>query len=359
MMPLEALQRERDRVLDGLGGDPLAGAMRVALYGAGFLGTWAVRWLRQNGVEPVACFDGNAQRQGSDLLGVPILAPEALAELAPDLVFITARHAVAAVADIVRAHGVAGCALDAFFAARNLNDFLDVHDRLLADDRSRDTLRGVLAAMLTGTCSPLHDVCEKDQYFCLPRFAGGDVETYVNAGAYVGDSLERFIWANAGAFARIHAFEPAERQFAALERRVARLTAEWALDADAIMLNRVALSDAAARLSGATASGQLQSVSLAAAEDGAIPALTLDAYLDGADATFIKADVEGMEMALLRGAAGTIARCRPKLAISVYHYPSDIPEISAFISGIVPDYRFALRHHAPRLLETVLYCWTD
>jgi len=92
---------------------------------------------------------------------------------------------------------------------------------------------------------------------------------------------------------------------------------------------------------------------------GAVSVISLDRYLDGAPATFIKADVEGMEMALLKGASETIVRCRPKLAICVYHYPSDIPQISSYLKSLVPDYRFALRHHSPQLMETVLYAWAE
>ena len=29
------------------------------------------------------------------------------------------------------------------------------------------------------------------------------------------------------------------------------------------------------------------------------------------------------------------------------------------LAELVPDYQFALRHHSPQLMETVLYCWTE
>ncbi len=79
--------------------------------------------------------------------------------------------------------------------------------------------------MLSGEARPCQLVVERDQYFCLPAFAGAAREVYVDAGAYVGDSIERFIWANAGVFDRIHGFEPGARQFAALSSRCDRLRA--------------------------------------------------------------------------------------------------------------------------------------
>ncbi|MBO3762255.1 FkbM family methyltransferase [Ciceribacter sp. L1K22] len=248
--------------------------------------------------------------------------------------------------------------MDAWYVANHFDAFVDIHV-LMADDRSRETLRVVMMAMLTGDHAPLKNVLERDQYFCLPRFAGAAKEIYVDAGAYVGDSVERFIWANAGVFQKIYAFEPSPRQFDALEARGRRLRQEWALDEDVIQLTRAGLGDQTAIMAGATASGQLQSMSLHPSSEGDVVTVSLDEYLAGAPATFIKADVEGMEMALLAGAAKTIVACRPKLAICVYHYPSDVPTIARYIRSLVPDYKFALRHHSPQLMETVLYCWVD
>lgn len=332
---------------------------RIGIYGAGFLGQWAIGFLRGEGIEPVACFDGNPARSGTSFCGVTVLPPEQLAVAGVDLVLITARHAVPFVQAVLARHGIPGCSLDGWYVAAHFDAFTEIHDGFLPDDRSRQTLRAVMDAMLTGKPSSLEEVVERDQYFCLPRFMGSEKESYVDAGAYVGDSIERFIWANAGVFDRIRAFEPSARQYAALETRSARLAAEWALDDGAIELNRAGLASGGGRMSAGTASGQLQSMALEHADGGDIVAVSLDEHLAGERVTFIKADVEGMEMPLLKGAERTIAAFRPKLAICVYHYPADIPVIAAHIRSLVPEYKFALRHHSPQLLETVLYCWVD
>ena len=71
--------------------------------------------------------------------------------------------------------------------------------------------------------------------------------------------------------------------------------------------------------------------------------------------TFIKMDIEGAERDALTGAADLIRRCRPDLAICVYHSVSDLWEIPLMIHEIEPSYRLYMRHHTPLIYETVCY----
>jgi FkbM family methyltransferase len=72
--------------------------------------------------------------------------------------------------------------------------------------------------------------------------------------------------------------------------------------------------------------------------------------------SFIKLDVEGAEMAALRGAKESIRRFKPKLAISLYHKPDDLFEIILHINREFPFYRCHLDHYTIHAEETVLYC---
>jgi len=293
--------------------------------------------------------------------GVPVRHANDLAIDKPDFVIVTSRHAVKPVSAMLAAIGIPYVSYDAWYVAMNFSGFRRVHDEVLADERSKDVLRSILMAMLSGDTRHCGAVLEKDQYFCLPHFCGSGNETYVDAGAFVGDSVERFIWAQNGVFKKIYAFEPGPRQYLALQARTERLKAEWALDASSIELVNAALGEED-RKGHAGSVGHL--TSLAIREDAgmgtrAITVLSLDHHLKGNRITLLKADVEGMETALLKGARSTIQQHRPKVAICVYHYPADIPAISSYLRDLVPEYRFSLRHHSPQMLETVLYCWTD
>lgn len=333
--------------------------LRVGLYGAGFLGRWAVDHLRRIGIEPVICFDSDPQKQGGTFRSIPVSAFPDISRELPDAVLITARHAVPAIAPRLERDGIAACPFDGWYVAHRFAEYEVLHDTLFADEYSRRTLRAVLHAMLTGTPEALRFVVEREPYFCLPQFTNPGREHYVDAGAFTGDSVERFIWVNGGAFKKIWAFEPFERPFRALRVRTRRLLSEWALEEGDIVPVQAALGAASGSGAAEMAGGQMQSAALTASEGGAVRVIALDDHLEGGTVTLLKADVEGMEMALLEGAANTIARCKPRLAICVYHYPCDILDIAARIRSYVPEYQFALRHHSSQQMETVLYGWVE
>ena len=60
---------------------------------------------------------------------------------------------------------------------------------------------------------------------------------------------------------------------------------------------------------------------------------------------YIKLDIEGAELDMLHGAAKTIARCKPKMAVSAYHLPDDLWTLATYIKSLRPDYEFAFRHY--------------
>ena len=72
---------------------------------------------------------------------------------------------------------------------------------------------------------------------------------------------------------------------------------------------------------------------------------------------YISMDIEGGEIAALRGAQDVIAKQHPRLAISVYHSPQDIWMIPQQIESFAPGvYQMYLRRHTPFNAETLLYC---
>ena len=70
---------------------------------------------------------------------------------------------------------------------------------------------------------------------------------------------------------------------------------------------------------------------------------------------FVKMDIEGAEIPALKGAAETIRKFKPKLAICVYHKKDDFYTIPGLIEQIQPGYKFYLDHYTIHREETVLY----
>ena len=86
-----------------------------------------------------------------------------------------------------------------------------------------------------------------------------------------------------------------------------------------------------------------------------VPVINIDAVPECQDATWIKMDIEGSEMAALHGARNVIQRNHPKLTICIYHSDEDMIRIAEYVHEIAPEYKLYVRHHKKNHGETVLY----
>lgn len=80
---------------------------------------------------------------------------------------------------------------------------------------------------------------------------------------------------------------------------------------------------------------------------------TLDDYVKEREIkkiNFMKADIEGMERELIKGAEETIKKFKPKLAICIYHRLDDPKCLERLIKEFVPDYKI-------KKTKTKLYAW--
>lgn len=69
----------------------------------------------------------------------------------------------------------------------------------------------------------------------------------------------------------------------------------------------------------------------------------IDTLLKNENITYLKADIEGFELEMLKGAEETIKRNKPKIAITTYHTQNNPEEIIALIKGFVPEYNFYVK----------------
>jgi FkbM family methyltransferase len=70
---------------------------------------------------------------------------------------------------------------------------------------------------------------------------------------------------------------------------------------------------------------------------------------------FLKVDVEGADLGVLQGAADTIGRQRPRLAIACYHKPDDLAAIPDFVASLGVPYRWYLQCSTMTDVDTVAF----
>ena len=85
----------------------------------------------------------------------------------------------------------------------------------------------------------------------------------------------------------------------------------------------------------------------------AIDAMVARGDLDRID--FIKMDVEGAELEVLKGAASTLRTQRPRLALSAYHRPDDLAVLPAFVASLGLEYRWFLQCSTMTDVDTILF----
>jgi FkbM family methyltransferase len=85
---------------------------------------------------------------------------------------------------------------------------------------------------------------------------------------------------------------------------------------------------------------------------------TIDEFFSGR-VDFIKMDIEGAELKALAGAEQTIRKCKPQLAICIYHDISHFARIPTWIDDLGLGYKFYLDHFTIHAEETILFARAD
>ena len=176
-------------------------------------------------------------------------------------------------------------------------------------------------------------------------YAAEGKEVFVDAGCYDGMTSIRFSeWSKKDS--KVYAFEPDVNNREKCQVNLEKSGIEYT-----IIPKGAWSEDTTLRYKGNM--GGSSTVS----EDGEeiIEVTTIDKVMGDENPTFIKMDIEGSEYQALIGAENTIKRCKPKLAICVYHKPEDIWELPELILKFNPEYKLYLRHYSLTDIETVLY----
>lgn len=234
------------------------------------------------------------------------------------------------------------------------DELLRAFDRL-ADDDSRDQFVRHVRFRLTLDFNTLPGN-SPEKYFRteFPPTVAEDL-TFVDCGAFDGDTLEDFVSRRHGEFRSAIAIEPQADNFSALEARVSRF--------DPGVRARVRLVNAAiGEQSGSSPFHTVEGQGSFIGEGGSekVDVVALDDLLSGAgEPLFIKFDIEGAEQVALQGAVETLRNRRPSLAVSAYHRPDDLWNLLLFIEKHAKRYRFHIRTEGDDGMGIVCYAFNE
>jgi FkbM family methyltransferase len=342
-------------------------AERLVIFGAGGLGKRIARNVGVLGHRPLAFCDNNRTLWNTEIEGVQVLSPASAASAFPKAVFMVAiwhpsqveglRHRIAELTK--QGCENVTCFIPLFWSFPEMflpNMFWEVPSRLIEQSSHINAARDVLDKAgqeefdrqlqfrLTGDVMCLREPEPGLQYFPEGLFRLSPEETFVDCGAYDGDTVRDFMQVSSGHFRRVIAFEADAQNFHKLEHSSQDTRVS-------VLPYAVGAKSGVLRLSSSGASS-----SISESGDHEVHCTALDDALADEQPTFIKMDIEGSEIDALMGAAATIRRFRPKLAICIYHRPDHLWRIPLLLKNLFPDSLLTLRSHMYDGFDTVCYC---
>ncbi len=231
-------------------------------------------------------------------------------------------------------------------------EFLEKHTEeinlahaLLADDFSKKIFEGYVNFQYGGEISVLKEIetPEAEIYENVLKFNNN--ETFIDIGAYRGDTVEKFILQTKGMYENIVAAEPDYKTYQKLTKNCESFKNFTGINA--------AITDFDGEIGFSSLAGRQSAVG----GENMIKSLSLPTLCQGVEPSFIKIDSEGCELEILKGGEEIFKKFKPKLNIATYHKNEDIFKIPLLLKTINPDYRIHLRHH-PYIpaWDTLFYC---
>ena len=206
---------------------------------------------------------------------------------------------------------------DKDFYNSNYADIVKAYNAL-ADERSRSTFAAIINYKLTGKMEYLEGAySEKNEMYSI--LSKRDVKTYVDAGAYNGDTL-REAMDSFGGLERAYLVEPDPKNFKKLAKFIENIEQIETKLYNAAVWSESGIGDFSTSGNRNSSVNSTKSYQNKTAE---IPLVAIDEIADG-EIDYIKYDVEGAEYEALVGSDRVIREYSPTLLVSLYHRSKDI-----------------------------------
>lgn len=339
----------------------------IVMYGMGDGAEKILKVFERYGIKPAEFMASDEFVRGHSFKGYKVRRLSEIEEMYDDFIVVICfgtaiPEVMDRIAEISQKHEVVAPDVPVIGGGLFDGDFISDHEfelmslrMILSDEKSKDVLDAVMEYRITGNINTLRS-CETPKEEAYSMLNIGTQETYVDLGAYNGDTVEEFLQLTDKRFTKIYALEPDQRNYSKLRRRHYALgsgifepinAAAWSSDTTLYFHNRSGRNSSLSETLSAETNGRAREI------DGK----SVDSLLDGKGATLIKYDVEGSEKEALLGSAQTIKNFKPRLIVSLYHRTEDLVELPLLIKKLNPEYKFYLRHH-PYIpaWDTNLYC---
>jgi len=335
------------------------GHNRVTIFGTGSYAQRIAKILKRHDIKIEYFFDNDRTKSNLKIDNIPILHPTEHQDALEHLPIIVAStwHA-----DIIAQLSKINSNLHIINASdfdyeMNIH-FLDEKEQenilwfyqQLQDQDSQKLLLSLLRYRSTGVFKYL----PKSSFpqYLHPNLSLTDEETMIDGGAWQGDTAEFFL----DNFEEMHiiSLEPDPKNYKVLQTLKNRYKERF-LPLQYGLWNK----NTTLYFKSTDVMGDKQSIGCLINDQGdiKIKVKSLDTIVSQLKITpsYIKMDIEGAEYEAILGAAQTIQRYKPKLAICLYHKPEDLWQLPKLIHEIRDDYTFYLGHHFCGWTETVLY----
>ena len=207
---------------------------------------------------------------------------------------------------------------------------------LFSDEDSRNAYANIINFKLFGRMSYLMDAYStKDELYA--EIGEREVHTYVDAGAYNGDTAREAI-EYFPELSEIVAIEPDPKNFKKLVRFSETVTEPKIATVNSAVWHS---SDDGEFSSSGNRNSSISSTTSYEHKETDVSLVSIDSLELVPD--FIKYDVEGAELEALIGTRETILAHHPTMLVSLYHRSRDIFEIPTYLGREYPFYRMTLR----------------
>lgn len=341
----------------------------VVLYAAGKVCERIYKYLYKNGIQVSAICDKN--QYGKKFLdsGLTIIHPDELYQRYRDawIVVCTFYYSVDAIKGLCLGGIPEENIIRATYTSNNAyftkEDFLNTPElyngykyayELAIDDTSKRVVLDVLRKDLSGCyfLTKTSKLPEEMEYF---DFHFDESEVFVQAGCYIGDTVESFIrFRNHNPNDVIYTFETDNVNYKKSKETLSKYPNVYLYQSGLWEKN-----DTLCFHNANDGTSRLSNIGWASGTESMVKVVSMDSFFADKPKlpTFIQLDIEGAEPQALLGAQNILKNAKPKLAICVYHCQDHIYKIPKIIQEINPDYkRFRFVQGIDRtLFDTILF----